>query len=451
MSGERVLVVDDDDVARRTITRLLKKNGYDVSSARNGRQALSLLARKVFQVVLTDLVMDDLSGMDVLEGAKKHCPTAEVILITGHASIASAVEAMRKGAYHYLEKPFRPTEVEHLIARAVEKQRLLRQVEDLKAELRDRGKGPVLIGRSPQITEVVRLLRQVAEADCNVLLTGESGTGKELAAALIHHHSRRAKGKFLALNCGGFTEELLANELFGHEEGAYTGATSSKAGLLEFASGGTVLLDEIGDTPLSMQVKLLRVVQEQEVIRVGGNSPIPIDIRVIAATNQDLKKAVDAGIFRKDLYYRLNVVSVRIPPLRERKEDVPPLVHYFIGRSAKKGALEVKGISEEAMRVLQDYDYPGNVRELENILEHAAAVAREEVIQVKDLPSDLSEMDVFSFDREDSGIKPLREVQRDYIEWVLSKVGRNRTKAAKLLGIDRASLWRHLRRYEIND
>ncbi|OIN96134.1 MAG: Fis family transcriptional regulator [Deltaproteobacteria bacterium CG1_02_45_11] len=451
MNKARILIVDDDEVARKNLTRLFQKEGFIVSGAKTGAEALVRLARKPYDLVLTDLVMDDIDGLEVLTKTKEQFPDLEVILITGYASIPSAIEATKKGAFYYLEKPFRPDEVKHLARQAIEKKLLRERVKDLEAQVKGRSKEPVLIGQSREMLEVVKLLKQVAQADCNVLLTGESGTGKELAATLIHYYSRRAEGKFLAINCGGFTEELLANELFGHEKEAFTGAATSRDGLLKTASGGTLLLDEIGDMPLSMQVKLLRAVQEHEVIRVGDNQPIPIDIRIIAATNQDLRKAVSAGIFRQDLYYRLNVISIRIPPLRERKKDIPILAHFFLNRATKRSGKDITDFSEQAMKVLIDYDYPGNVRELENIVEHGVAMALEDIIQVRDLPPDLSKMDIFSFDRPDSRIKPLEEVQRDYIQWVLKQVGRNKTKAAKLLGIDRTSMWRHLKRHEIKE
>jgi transcriptional regulator with PAS, ATPase and Fis domain len=289
----------------------------------------------------------------------------------------------------------------------------------------------------------------VSKADCNVLLTGESGTGKELVASLLHTQSSRADSQFLAINCGAFTEELLANELFGHEKGSFTGATASKPGLLETVSGGTLLLDEVGDMPLSMQVKLLRAIQEQEVIRVGGNRPFHIDVRIIASTNQDLKAAVNAGLFRHDLYFRLNVVSIYIPPLRERREDIPLLAHYFLDHCLKRTNREIKGFAPEAMRVLMKYDYPGNVRELENIVERAVVLAQSDLIQPADLPNDLSEIDVFSFSQTGSKIKSLEEVQWEYIQWVLHRVGRNKTKAAQALGMDRTTLWRHLKNREI--
>ncbi len=451
MQGARILIVDDEEVTRKGLTRILSGDGHQVSGARDGKSALSLLSRNDFDLVITDLVMEEMTGLELLAKIKQHDPDVEVIVVTGYASIPTAIEAMNKGAYHYLEKPFRAEEVRHLVARALEKRSLRRQVTELESRVRGHPGEPVFIGESKAVQEMVRVIKQVAKTDCNVLITGESGTGKELAASLLHFHSLRREGRSLAINCGGFAEELLANELFGHEKGAFTGAATQKAGLLETASQGTLLLDEIGDMPLSMQVKLIRAIEEQEIIRVGGNQPVPIDVRIIAATNQDLKKAVNAGLFRQDLFFRLNVISIYIPPLRERKNDIPLLAHFFLNRAVKKTGREVKGFSEDSVKALVDYDFPGNVRELQNIIERAVAMAREEHIQVKDLPPDLSEMEVFSFEQPDSHIKTLEEIKRDYIQWVLNRAGRNKTRAAKLLGIDRASLWRHLKRREIED
>lgn len=451
MDDARILVVDDDGIARKNLVRLLAKDGYRVSGAKSGATALSLLSDKVVDLVLTDLVMEEMDGLELLSKVKARCADVEVIVITGYASISTAIEAVKRGAYHYLEKPFRTEDVRHVVRQAIERRRLRKQVLDLERQVAANPSEPVLIGQSRKMLEVVSLLKQVAQADCNVLLAGASGTGKELAASLIHYHSRRSTGRFLAINCGAFTEDLLANELFGHEKDAFTGATTARPGLLESASGGTLLLDEVGDMPLSMQVKLLRAIQEQEVIRVGGNEPLPIDVRIIAATNQDLKKAVNAGLFRQDLYYRLHVVSIVMPPLKERKEDIPHLANCFLQRAANRSAKEIRGFSDEAMALLTGYDFPGNVRELENIVERAVAIANQDIIQTWDLPPDLSEMDVFPFAQPDSCMKTLREIQRAYIQWVLDRVGRNKTKAAEILGIDRASLWRHLKRQEIDD
>jgi DNA-binding NtrC family response regulator len=451
MKQARVLVVDDDKVALKTMCRILTKEGHDVTGAGGGARAVSLLAESRFDLVITDLVMNEINGLDLLSRVKRKDPEAEVIVITGHASIATAIEAIKGGAYHYVEKPVRPDEVRHLAARALERIALRRRVRELEERATNEPARPRLVGESRQIEEVVRLIEQVAPADCNVLVTGESGTGKELVASLIHHRSRRREARFLAINCGAFAEGLLANELFGHEREAFTGASRARAGLLESASGGTLFLDEVGDMPLSMQAKLLRALEEHEVIRVGGTRTIPIDVRVIAATNQDLNRATDAGLFRRDLYFRLNVVSIAVPPLRERRKDIPLLAHLFLDRAAKRAEKRFAGFSDEAMSVLTEYSFPGNVRELENVVERAVVVASGDTIRLRDLPPDLTEMDVFSFERRGSGIRTLREMQSDYILWVLERVGRNKTKAAELLGIDRSSLWRHLKEREIEE
>ena len=451
MDQARILIVDDDDIARKNLSRILQREGFEVSAAKTGSTALERLNDSAYDLVMTDLVMEDLNGLELLARIKNQYPYLEVILITGYASIPTAIEAIKKGAYHYIEKPIRPAEMVHLARQAIEKKRLREQVVKLEARIKGDLEEPVLIGQSQKMVEVTKLIKQVATVDCSVLITGESGTGKELAASMIHYHSPRRNKRFLAINCGGFAEELLANELFGHEKDAFTGASSARAGLLETASGGTLLLDEIGDMPPSMQVKLLRAIQEQELIRVGGTRPIPIDVRVISATNQDLKKAVSAGLFRQDLFYRLNVVSIDVPPLRDRRADIPLLALFFLRRFAKQFDREIKGFAEETLEVLRNYYFPGNVRELENIIEHAVAMARNDTISVKDLPSDFSEIGVFSFEAPDSQVMTLREMERKYIEWVLGRVGRNKTQAAKLLGIDRSSLWRHLKNSEIEE
>ena len=449
MDQARILIVDDDKIARNNFTRILQKQGFHISTANNGAVGLKRLSESSYDLVITDLVMENTNGMEFLIEIKNQFPDVEVILITGYASIPTAIEAIKKGAYHYLEKPVRPDQMVHLARQAIEKKRLREQIAKLEARIKGDLEEPVLIGQSRQIVDVIKLIKQIAKVDCNVLISGESGTGKELAASMIHYHSPRRSRNFLAINCGGFAEELLANELFGHEKDAFTGASSARAGLLETASGGTLFLDEVGDMPTSMQVKLLRAIEEQEVIRVGGNRPIPIDVRVIAATNQNLKKAVSAGSFRQDLYFRLNVVSIDMPPLREHKADIPLIANFFLRRFAGQFHREITGFSEEALAVLQNYYFPGNVRELENTIEHAVAVARDATINIKDLPSDFSEIGIFSFEQPDSQMMPLREMERKYIEWVLRRVGRNKTRAAKVLGIDRSSLWRHLKNSEI--
>jgi transcriptional regulator with PAS, ATPase and Fis domain len=301
---------------------------------------------------------------------------------------------------------------------------------------------------------MLRLLdtaRDVTATDCNILVTGESGTGKELVARYIHRHSRRAGAVFLAINCGAFTEELLTSELFGHEKGAFTGAAARKKGLIEMADGGTLFLDEITEMSPAMQVRLLRVLQEKEFIRVGGTEPVRVDVRFLAATNRNVKEAVESGDFRQDLYYRLNVVTLSLPPLAQRRDDIPVLAHFFLKRSSERMGKKVETISEEAMRLLSGYQYPGNVRELENIVERGVALAKGTALEVVDLPEDLRRMSLKVFRREDGRIPSLDDQERAYIEWVLKEVDGNRSRAASILGIDRVSLWRKLKRYHIGE
>ncbi|MFH1539682.1 MAG: sigma-54 dependent transcriptional regulator [bacterium] len=446
----RVLVVDDDESARKSLERILRKEGCDVTLAASGEVAVEKLKHDEFHLVLADLVMESsLGGMEVLDAVRERSRDTEVIIMTGYASVETAIAAMKRGAFHYLQKPFRVEEVRHLVSQALDKVRLRTQVRKLEEEVRARGEGPAIVGKSEKIQAILSLIRQIGPTDANVLITGESGTGKELVASAIHRHSRRAGRHFLAINCGSFTEELLANELFGHEKDAYTGATSARPGLLESADGGTVFFDEVGDMPPAMQAKLLRVIQERVLFRVGGNKPVPVDIRVIAATNKDLKKAFSQGLFREDLYYRLNVIPVFVPPLSERKEDIPLLAAYFLSSAARRMDRRLTGFTEEAVRLLSEYSYPGNVRELENVIERAAALCRGDVVGVEDLPQDIRDVAVFRYDRETSGMKGLEEMERDYIRWVMSRTENNKSKAAKILGIDRTSLYRKLKTYEL--
>ncbi len=448
----RLLIVDDDEVARKNLARILKRKGCRISSVASGAEAVAKLGRESFDLVLADLILEEgVSGLDVLEAAKKRCRDTEVIIITGYASVETAIGAMKKGAYHYLQKPFRAEEVRHLAAQALEKTRLRNQVRELEEEIRSGAQTHDIIGKSRKILSILDLIEQVAPTDANVIITGESGTGKELVASAIHRQSRRAGKHFLPINCASFTDELLANELFGHEKDAYTGATSSRAGLLESADGGTVFFYEVAEMPVPMQAKLLRVIQERELIRVGGNRHIPIDVRIIAATNKDLKKHVAQGLFREDLYYRLNVIHLHMPALAEHKEDIPLLASYLLEQILKQMDKPVKGFSDEAMKILKGYDYPGNVRELENIIERAAALCRTDVIDTDVLPDDLKGVAIYRYDTEKHGMKSMKEIEKEYIRWVLNQVGHNKSRAAKILGIDRASLYRKLKNYEIGD
>jgi DNA-binding NtrC family response regulator len=446
---ERVLIVEDDRTALRNLCHVLRKQGYAVEPAHDGEQACKLLEQKPFDLVLTDLVMEPVDGLAVLAHAKEWDPEIQVIVMTGHASVRTAIDAMKKQAFHYLQKPFHPDEVRHLVALALEKRRLRTQVESLRRRSEDSDSR--ILGNSPKIRAVKSLIRQVAETDSNVMITGGSGTGKELVAAAIHGLSHRRARKFLPINSASFTDELLANELFGHEKDAFTGATSSRPGLLEAAEGGTIFFDEVGDMPPVMQAKLLRVIQERELIRVGGSKPIRIDVRIISATNKDLKLAMQHGNFREDLYYRLNVVPIKMPSLDERREDIPLLVKHFLNRFNRRTGSAFLGFSSEALEVLRSYDYPGNVRELENIVERSASLSRSEVIGVDALPEDLMELEIYTVPTDASRPKTLREMELEHIEEVLARCGHNKSKAAETLGISRVSLYRKLKRTQITD
>lgn len=446
----RILVVDDEQVALKNLRRILEKAGHAVATSNNPLRALERLEEETYDLIVTDLKMPYMNGLDLLNRAKSLAPDIEVILITAYASLDGAVEATKQGAFHYLAKPFTPDQVRDLAAKALRVKFLREKGVELHARKDPESTLPVIIGESPKIRQVEEVIRQIAPTDCSVMIAGESGTGKELVARAVHVQSLRASGPFVAFNCGAFSEELIANELFGHEEQAFTGATSRKKGLLEAADGGTIFLDEIGDMPLSMQVKLLRVIQEREVIRVGGTRPTPLDVRFVAATAGDLKTAVKEGAFRQDLYFRLNVVHLVLPRLTERKEDIPLLAYHSLEKYQKRMKKRVKSISAEAMDLLTSYTFPGNVRELENIIERAVAVCEGEIIQVRDLPPDLVDLEFYSYKRPEGTLLNLEELERDYIVHILKITGGIRSKAAEILGIDRASLWRKIKKYGLD-
>jgi DNA-binding NtrC family response regulator len=444
---EKILVVEDEDMARRNLEHILEKEGYDVVSVENGKEALECLKTTIFDLVITDLKMENVDGMEVLEKSRRLLPYTEVIMITGYATVDSAVRAMKEGAYHYIAKPYKIDEVRKVAREALIKRKLQMENLELRASLEKAGEVPYIVGRSESMKGVLETVQQIAPSDTNILLLGESGTGKELVAKAIHDLSPRSAKKFLAFNCGSFTEELMANELFGHEKGAFTGASSDKAGLLQIADGGTVFLDEIGDMPLTMQVKLLRVIQEKEFLRVGGVSPIPVDVRFIAATHRNLTDEVKSGDFRQDLYYRLNVITIRLPPLTDRSGDIPLLANHFLSQKSHAMGKDIRLIDPEAMALLTQYGWPGNVRELENVIERAVALENGETIRAEDLPESIRNLSIQTYRHTPSVIPTLDEQEKHYIQWVLEKSGGNKTKAAKIMGIDRVSLWRKLKRY----
>ena len=446
-----ILIVDDEEVAVRNLTYALGKEGYRSVGVHSGAAALAALEEQRFDVVLTDLRMEKIDGMQVLKRTHALYPETPVIVITGYATVSSAVDAMREGAFHYVAKPFRLDEVRMLVRDAVELSRLRHENRRLRTLVDNLQGGGSIITRNPSMQKLLATARQVAATDCNILITGESGTGKELLARYVHAHSTRRDHPFVAVNCGAFTEELLANELFGHVKGAYTGANSDRGGLIESASGGTLFLDEVTEMSAAMQVKLLRVVQERELLRIGATSPTPVDVRYLAATNRDLQRAVAEGVLRSDLYYRLNVVNLHLPPLRERRDDVPLLAQYFLKKFALTMKRAMTEIDPQVLAVLQLYSYPGNVRELENIIERGAALATDDVLRPAQLPDELRGMAAGSRAPASAPLPTLENQEADYIRWVLEQTQGNRTQAALILGIDRVSLWRKLKKYGIAD
>ncbi|MDP2167446.1 MAG: sigma-54 dependent transcriptional regulator [Thermodesulfovibrionales bacterium] len=447
----KILIVDDEQIALRNLQHVMEKEGYEVVGTQQGPNALKLLDEQWFDVVLTDLKMEKVDGMQILKKCRDLYPDAEVIMITGYATIKSAIQAMKKGAYDYIAKPFKLDEVRKVVWEAIEKVRLKKENEELRSQLESFSGKVKIITQNPKMLALLDTARQLAPTDCNIIVTGESGTGKELLSRYIHYASKRAGGLFYAINCGAFTEELLSNELFGHEKGAFTGATEMKKGLIEMASGGTLFLDEITEMPTSMQVKLLRAIQEKEFLRVGGTLPVRVDVRFVAATNRNIKDSIKEGRFRQDLFFRLNVVSLHIPQLAERKEDIPLLAYYFIKKYSSLMKKTVGNISEDVTFILMNYDFPGNVRELENIIERGVALSNSSAIEVAHLPEDLRELTVRIFRKKEGRIPALEEQEESYIKWVLREVGGNKTLAAQILGIDRVSLWRKLKKYGLEN
>jgi DNA-binding NtrC family response regulator len=447
----RILIVDDEKIALKNLEHVMKKEGYNVVATQSGQNALKLLEGQAFDVVLTDLRMEKVDGMQILKRCHELYPDTEVIMITGFATLETAVETMKQGAFYYISKPFKLDEVRKVVKEAIEKVRLKNENRQLREQIENYQGKVKIVTQDTKLEKLLETARQIAPTDCNVLLSGESGTGKELLARYIHFSSNRAEGPFFAINCGAFTEELLSNELFGHEKGAFTGAATMKKGLMEMASGGTLFLDEITEMPPSMQVKLLRVIQEKEVLRLGATEPLKIDVRFIAATNRDIQTAIKHGNFRQDLYFRLNVVLLHMPPLSERKEDIPLLSYYFLKKYSALMKKNVVEISADVIALLMNYDFPGNVRELENIIERGVALSSDSSIEVVHLPEDLRELSIKTFRRKEGKIPSLEDQEMAYINWVLSEVGANKTLASQILGIDRVSLWRKLKKYGLDN
>lgn len=390
VAGEKILVVDDEQKMCDFLEIILSEDGYDVSSVTSGEEALKRMREEDFDVVITDLMMPGIDGMQLLERVRELNSDAIVIMITGYSTVETAVEAMKKGAYDYIPKPFKIEEVKVVIRKAIDQRRIIRENRRLKDELKAaRGKFSGIVGNSRKMQEIYQLIEKVAKADSTVLIRGESGTGKELVARALHHYSPRSEKPFVSINCAALPENLLESELFGHARGAFTGAVTAKRGLFEEADSGTVFLDEIGDISLALQAKLLRFLQNREFIRVGETTTRRVDVRVIVATNRDLEAAIEKGTFRRDLFYRLNVISITLPPLRERKDDIPLLAKHFAGKVWERMGKGPTRFSQEAMEALVAYDWPGNVRELENVVERAMILGEGSVIRVEDLPEEV--------------------------------------------------------------
>ncbi len=441
----RLLIVDDEEIALRNLQHVMEKAGYQVAASQSGAAAIALLESQRFDVVLTDLRMEGVDGMDVLRKSRDLQPEAEVIFITGYATAESAVQALKHGAFYYIAKPFRLDEVRKVVAEALEKVRLRRENDALRREIEGYRDGEGIVTQDADMQRLLEMARQIAPTDCSVLITGESGTGKELFAKYLHKCSDRADGPYVAINCGAFSEQLLTNELFGHEKGAFTGATALKKGLIEVSSGGTMFLDEVTEMAPSMQVKLLRVLQEKEVLRVGGTRPVKCDVRVLAATNRDVGEAVKNGSFREDLFFRLNVVNLDIPSLAQRRGDIPLLAQHFLLKYASRMKKPVTRISGEVLALLAEYPFPGNVRELENLIERGVAMTQGDTVEVVHLPEALQKRDSVDFHKVEGRMPTLEEQEQTYITRVLDEVQGNQTAAAQILGINRASLWRKLK------
>ncbi|HEV8584755.1 MAG TPA: sigma-54 dependent transcriptional regulator [Methylomirabilota bacterium] len=440
-----VLVADDDAVARDLLVEVLEREGYRVRAAGGGQEAIALAEREVFDVALVDLRMPDPDGLAVLERLTALAPAPAVLILTAFASMDTAIEAIRRGALDYLSKPFRLDDIKRAVRRTLEVQRLARDNQRYRRELRERFAPDQLVGQSPEMVAIYKLVARVAVSDTTVLIQGETGTGKELVARAIHYAGPRAERPFVVIDSAAIPETLFESELFGHERGAFTGAVNTRRGLLETARGGTCFLDEVSELSPALQAKLLRVLQDRVLRRVGGNEPIPVDVRIVAATNRDLKKRVEDGAFREDLYYRLNGVTLQVPPLRERGDDVMLLAEHFARRYAAAAGKTSGGWAPEALEALRAYAWPGNVRELEHAVERAVALAHSSLLLPEDLPADV---------RAESARAPelparrmtLEELKRWYVALMLDEAGGNKVRAAEQLGIDRRTLYRILER-----
>ncbi len=444
MDKKVILIVEDDPTVGESLRLLFKKRGHEILLALNGKEALQLFRHEIVDLVVTDVVMPKMDGIELLEAVKGLRPETEVIVISAQGTIEKAVQAMKLGAFDFIEKPINPRVISLLVERALEKQTLILQNRDLRSRLEDKFHFKNIIGRSEKMVNIFELIQHIAPYDSSVLIIGESGTGKELIANAIHYNSPRASMPFIKVSCASLSEGIIESELFGHEKGAFTGAIASRKGRFELAHQGTLFLDEVEDIPPATQIKLLRILQEGEFERVGGNKTIKVNIRIIAASNRDLQEGVKRGIFREDLYYRLNVVNIKLPALRDRRDDIPFLVNFFIEKYNQKYHMKVKGISQKAMNLLTDYEWTGNVRELENTIESILVINSPGVIDIQHLPQEFRD---FKEKPEVVPIKigtPLEEVEKEMLIQTLRATKGNKRKAAKLLGINVRTIHRKI-------
>lgn len=457
----RVLIVDDDEPHAQAVAESLERVGYDCTVAPSGPRGAQLLESDSYDIVVTDLRMEEVDGLAILRKAKEELPDAEVILLTGHGSINSAVTAMQHGAYTYLTKPLDIKELRTAVDKASERLRLLRHNAELIRRLDEKFGFEGVIGNSPQILRIMTQLQQIAPTDSTVLIQGENGTGKDLVARALHQNSRRKSKPFVPLNISALSAGILESELFGHEPGSFTGAVGRRIGKFEYANGGTLFLDEVGEMPMETQIKLLRVLEDRKISRVGANEQLAVNVRLVAATNADLAAMVEKGTFRKDLYYRLNVVNIHLPPLRERRQDIPLLMEHFLKEMSQVHGKQVAAVSKGARQALMAYDWPGNIRQLRNTIERMLVVDTDGILDVQDLPDEMAPL---GHERDDSANsvalrsgadqlvgRPLIEVEKYYIQKALELTGGKREEASEMLGIGERTLYRKIKEFDLTD
>lgn len=449
-----VLIIDNDHSHAETVAESLDRVGFHCRVATSGNEGARLIEERPFDVVITDLVMNDIDGLGILARSKADQPDAEVILMTGHGTVASAVEAMRSGAFNYLLKPLDIAQLRASVTKAVESSRLKQTNQELKRRLDERFGFEGVVGDSPQMRDVIERLKRIAPTNASVLIQGETGTGKELVAQAIHQNSPRKNKPFVALNCAALSENILESELFGHVKGAFTDASADRIGKFEYAHGGTMFLDEVGDMPLPTQIKLLRVLENGEITRVGSNNPIKVNVRILSATNRNLEESIEAGTFRSDLYHRLKVITIRLPTLQERSQDIPILIDYFMRQFASQHGKQIRGMSPAARHKLMAYDWPGNVRQLRNVVESMVVVDYDGLLDVDDLPEELAGPPEPVGEPSTASLaalvgKPLTELERLFVAETLRLTAGNREEAARMLGIGERTLYRKIKEYEL--